>query len=189
VLPQSIAAPPASASPAQQDIIDGDDVLTKLRNGDILPTWTVFHGRGTPNVPDVLVAAFTSVIFSFFVFGMAYQGLQAEALPVSVICFILLSFLLAFASGRRSKDRVLILLRQGFVSGKINEQKASIVINFKEVLEFRSRGKNMDIKVQQGSGKTKIIKLMVTNYKSTDNVTMKINDAYQAFRSKDSSTP
>ena len=144
-----IAAPPASASPAQQDIIDGEDVLRKLRNNDLLPTWTVFHGRGKPNASIVLAAAFISVIPSFFVFGMAYEGLQSGALPVSAICFILLTLLLAFMIGRQSKDRVLILLPQGFVSGKRNVQKASIVINFKEVVEFRTRGKNIDIKVQQ----------------------------------------
>ncbi len=189
VLPPTIAAPPASVSPAQQGIIDGEDILRKLRNNDILPAWTVFHGRGKPNVSNVLVAAFISVIPGFLVFGMAYEGLQAGALAVSAICFILLTFLLAFAFGRQSKDRVLILLPQGFVSGKSNEQKASVIINFKEVVEFRIRGKNIDIKVQQGLGKTKTIKLMVADYKSIDNIPMRINDAYQAFRSKSSSTP
>jgi serine/threonine protein kinase len=188
-LPPTVAATPASASPAQQDKIDGEDVLRKLRNGDTLPTWTVFHGRGKPNASIVLAAAFISIIPSFFVFGMVYEGSPAGALPVSAICFILLTLLLAFMIGRQSKDRVLILLPQGFVSGKRNEQKASIVINFKEVVEFRSRGKNMNIKLQQGLGKTKTVKLMATDYKSTDNVSMKINDAYQAFRSKSSSTP
>lgn len=189
VLPSTIAATPASAIPAQQDKIDGEDVLRKLRNGDTLPTWTVFHGRGTPNVPDVLVAAFTSVILSFFVFGMAYQGLQAGALAVSVICFIVLTFLLAFLFGRASKGRVLILLPQGFVSGKINEQKASDVIDFKDVMKLRVSGKNIDITVQNGLGQTQMTKFSVNNSRPTDNVVMKINDAYQAFRSKSSSTP
>src|SRR5450755_1904730 len=120
---------------------------------------------------------------------MAYEGLQSGALPVSAICFILLTLLLAFMIGRQSKDRVLILLPQGFVSGKRNVQKASIVINFKEVVEFRTRGKNIDIKVQQGLGKMKTIKLMLPDYKSIDNIPMKINDTYQTFRSKSSSTP
>jgi hypothetical protein len=65
----------------------------------------------------------------------------------------------------------------------------AIVINFKEVVEFRTRGKNIDIKVQQGLGKMKTIKLMLPDYKSIDNIPMKINDTYQTFRSKSSSTP
>lgn len=185
----TVVTPPASVSPAQQDIIDGEDVLRKLRNGNTLPTWTVFHGRGKPNASIVLAAAFISLIPGFFVFGMVYQGSPAGAFPISAICFILLTLLLAFMIGRQSKDRVLILLPQGFVSGKRNEQKASIVINFKEVVEFRNRGKNMDIKLQQGLGKLKTVKLIARDYKLADNITMKINDTYQAFRSKSSSTP
>ncbi len=189
VLPPSIAAPPAAVRPAQQDIIDGEDVLRKLRNNDLLPTWTVFHGRGKPNGPIFLGAAFISIIPSFFVFGMVYEGSPAGALPVSAICFILLTLLLAFMIGGQSKDRVLILLPQGFVSGRRNDQKASVVINFKEVVDFRVSGKNIDITVQNGSGQTQMTKFSVNNSTPTDNVAMKINDAYQAFKSKSSSTP
>ena len=181
VLPPTIAATPA-ASPALQDKIDGEDILSKLRGGNILPTWTVFHGREKPSGPNFLGAALISLIPGFFVFGTAYNGLGAEALAVSAICFIILTFLLAFAFGRVSKGHVLILLPQGFVSGKVNEQKASIVVDFKEVAEFRVNGKKMHLKLQQGLGKTKTLNLIVANYKSTDNVAMKINDAYQAFR-------
>gem|GEM_PF-5785988 len=35
----------------------------------------------------------------------------------------------------------------------------------------------------------KTIKLMLPDYKSIDNIPMKINDTYQTFRSKSSSTP
>lgn len=176
-------------------LIDGEDVLRRVRRGDIPSTWRVirivpkrvhtlsfFYGFTVFWISGCLVLLLLGLVATLYSAGTW----ESWVAPVSVILLfgcMLLGFLAGRSFRATFKNMIVVLLPEGFIYGNSKQQKASLVINYTQVAEMHGQGgamRGVVLRVTLIGEKSR--RIVIPYVEDPKAVALSILDAYADFQ-------
>ncbi|MBV9229384.1 MAG: serine/threonine protein kinase [Chloroflexi bacterium] len=103
-------------------------------------------------------------------------------LGVPALVAVVFGFIAAQLDRRVKTNLVLVLLPEGLVYGRRDQQKASQVINYEEVTALRTGRKKVKVKLLKKTGGTRGTELDLSLFESSRNVAQSISEAYANYK-------
>ncbi|GHP00545.1 hypothetical protein KSF_105920 [Reticulibacter mediterranei] len=189
----------ASSQKTRQPVvpdIDGTEVLRRVRDGDIPPSWHVFYASraevkrkclGNGLLGSGLGFLLALVLSPSLLVGallIIFSGLTVVTGTLLMIALLIIFFGLLAATGTWiiDHDRLLVLCPMGVVAGKRSAKLASLVINYKNVVSMNVWGWKVEMNLRKGTGRRVRVWLDLLVFESPQELSLRINDAYEDFK-------